>query len=112
MQRSVEVFIEEKRGNPQNSSIDIQYNNSINIIEDYVNYVYLHNNKTEESDFQQNIQLLARAIQKSFFANKMHDNFVGLHRPVDINSSDWYDIILLFQDIILSDTEVLNLNQK
>lgn len=90
----------------------LQYNNSINIIEDYANFVYLHNNKTEVSDFQKSIQLLARAIQKSFFENTKHDNLVGLHRPMDVNSSDWYEIILLFQEAILSNTDVLNLNQK
>lgn len=83
---------------------------SINISEDYAHFIYLQNEHTV-SEFQKSIQLLARAIQKSFFANRQHENIINLYRPSDIGASDWRDIILLVQKALLSNAQVLDLGQ-
>ena len=84
---------------------------SINISEDYAHFIYLQNIHSV-SAFQESIQLLARAIQKSFFASRQHENIINLYRPSDIEASDWRDIILLFQKALLSDLKVMDLNQE
>lgn len=85
--------------------------NSINIIEDYAHFIYLHNEHTVR-EFQESIRILARAIQKSFFSDSKHENIINLYRPIEIENSDWQEIILLFQKMLLSDDEVLDLSPK
>jgi DNA helicase-2/ATP-dependent DNA helicase PcrA len=83
---------------------------SINIIEDYAHFIYLMKKNTV-TEFQNSVQFLARAIGNSIFFDKPLENKINLYKPTDIEMSDWINIILCVQRALLSDDQLLNLNQ-
>lgn len=81
-----------------------------NTIEDYAHVMYLQNTSSS-SDFQERIQLLSRAIQKTYFPEFTHENKSKLYRPVEISESSWRSMILDVQKALFQNQEVANLDQ-
>lgn len=83
---------------------------TINTIEDYARFVYLRKSDKLEC-FQESTRVLARAIQRTFFANEVHGNFNNLYMPEGFELSDWNAIIVSVQNKLLSDRDVTDLNK-
>lgn len=69
---------------------------TINTIEDFAHFVYLRKNNSLEC-FQESTRLLARAIQRAFFANEVHSNSNNLYKPESLENSEWNAIIVSVQ---------------
>ena len=83
---------------------------TINTIEDFGHFVYLRKKDSSEC-FQESIRLLARAIQRAYFANDVHGNSNNLYKPESLEFSEWKEIIVAVQNKLMSDSEVTNLNK-
>lgn len=83
---------------------------TINTIEEFANFVYLRKNGSLES-FREGTRVLARAIQRAFFANEVHGNSNNLYKPERLEFSEWNAIIISVQKIILADSAVTDLNK-
>ena len=71
---------------------------TINTIEEFANFVYLRKNGSLES-FREGTRVLARAIQRAFFANEVHGNSNNHFKPERLEFSEWNAIII---SVILS----------
>ena len=85
-------------------------NETQNTIEDYAHAVYLLNS-FKTTDFQIRVQLLSRAIQKTFFGDCVHDNKIKLYRPKEISESSWWKLISDVQKALFNNQEIINLQQ-
>ena len=85
-------------------------NETQNTIEDYAHAVYLLNS-FKTTDFQIRVQLLSRAIQKTFFGDCIHDNKIKLYRPKEISESSWWKLISDVQRALFNNHEIINLQQ-
>ena len=83
---------------------------TINTIEDFAHFVYLRKNNSLEC-FQESTRLLARAIQRAFFANEVHSNSNNLYKPESLENSEWNAIIVSVQKKLLADSAVSDLNK-
>lgn len=83
---------------------------TVNTIEDFAHFVYLRKTDSIEC-FQESIRVLARAIQRAFFANEEHGNSNILYKPESLEPSQWNAIIVFVQQRLLSDTAVTDLNK-
>lgn len=81
-----------------------------NTVEDYAYAIYL-NNSNSVADYQESIQIISRAIQKTFFANSVHENKTKLYRPQELDESTWRRVLLKIHEGLLQNPEVMNLNQ-
>ena len=83
---------------------------TMNTIEDFAHFVYLRKNDSLEC-FRERTRLLARAIQRAFFANEVHGNSNNLYKPERLEISEWNSIIVSVQDKIIADSVVTDLNK-
>ena len=83
---------------------------TINTIEDFAHFVYLRKNDSLEC-FQESTRLLARAIQRTFFANEVHCNSNNLYKPERLELSEWNAIIVSVQKKLVADSDVTDLNK-
>ena len=88
----------------------INNNATQNTIEDYAHVIYLQK-ASGVSDFQERIQLLSRAIQKTYFSESTHENKIKLYRPVELSEVSWRNVILDVQKALFQNQEVVNLDQ-
>ncbi len=82
-------------------------NKTINIIEDFAHSIYLHNGTGNVEDYQLSIQLLSRAMQKSFFSDSVHANVTQLYKPENVDNIEWRELLIKVQNH-LHNTEELN----
>lgn len=83
---------------------------SINIIEDFARSIYLHNSSDQIGDYQLCIQLLARALQRVFFTDSIHDNIAQLFKPDKIESSEWRQLLIKVQNQLLTTNDISRFN--
>lgn len=83
---------------------------TINTIEDFAHFVYLRKYDSLEC-FRESTRLLARAIQRTFFANEVHGNSNNLYRPERLESAEWNAIIVSVQKKLIADSAVTDLNK-
>ena len=55
--------------------------------------------------------MLARAIQRAFFANEVHGNSNNLYKPERLESAEWNAIIVSVQKKLIADSAVTDLNK-
>lgn len=83
---------------------------TINTIEDFAHFVFLK--KADSLDcYRERTRLLARAIQRAFFANEVHGNSNNLYKPERVELSEWNAIIISVQKKLISDNEVTDLSK-
>ncbi|EXM38434.1 hypothetical protein RASY3_13285 [Ruminococcus albus SY3] len=82
----------------------------VNTIEDFAHFVYLRKTDSLEC-FRESIRVLARAIQRAFFANEEHGNSNILYKPGSLEPSQWNAIIVSVQKRLLTDSSVNDLNK-
>lgn len=80
---------------------------TINTVEDFAHSIYLHNGTESVEDYQLSIQLLSRALQKSFFSGSIHANATQLYKPENIDNIQWRDLLIKVQNH-LHNTEDIN----
>ena len=85
-------------------------NQTVNTLEDFAHYVFLSGTSDMDS-FQLSIRILARAIQRCYFSNEVHDSFEQLSKPVSVSGQAWRSIITASQRKISDTTEINNLEQ-
>lgn len=83
---------------------------AINTIEDFAHFVYLRRNNSLEC-FRESTRLLARAIQRAFFANQVHGNSNNLYKPERLELSEWNAIIVSVKKKLISDSAVTDLDK-
>ena len=83
---------------------------TINTIEDFAHFVYLRKYDSLEC-FRDSTRLLARAIQRAFFANEVHGNSNNLYKPERLESAEWNAIIASVQKKLIADSAVTDLNK-
>lgn len=66
---------------------------TVNTIEEYARFLYLHCNDNTSNGFQSSIQVLARAIQRTFFSESTHSGFNQLSKPDKLDGREWRTII-------------------
>lgn len=66
---------------------------TVNTIEEYARFLYLHSNDNTSNGFQLSIRVLARAIQRTFFSGSVHSGFNQLSKPDELVSREWRTII-------------------
>lgn len=83
---------------------------TINTIEDFAHFIYLRRNESVEC-FKESTRLLARAIQRAFFAKEAHGNSINLYQPENLELSEWNAIIVAVKNKLMSDSTVTDLSK-
>lgn len=83
---------------------------TINTVEDFAHFVYLRRKNSVEC-FRESTRLLARAIQRAFYANNIHGNANKLYQPECLELSEWNTIIVAVQNKLMADRAVTDLNK-
>lgn len=83
---------------------------TINTIEDFAHFVYFRKYNSLEC-FRGSTRVLARAIQRAFFANEVHGNSNNLYKPERLESAEWNAIIVSVQKKLIADSAVTDLNK-
>lgn len=82
---------------------------TINIIEEFARFIFLYDMENSVESFQTSVQCLARAIQKAYFGDAVHDNSIKLFKPDPINSDSWRKIICAVKKDLISYTGLHNI---
>ncbi len=81
---------------------------SINTVEDFARSIYLHNSTNQVEDYQLSVQLLGRALQRTFFVDSTHSNITQLFKPVEIESNEWRRLLIKVQNQLLATESLSN----
>lgn len=117
-----ETLVNEGQLSLENSRVIVRNNNlrekllgrkvssmlTINTIEEYARFLYLHSIDSSVNGFRTAIRILARALQRTFFSESVYSGFNQLSKPNELDGRQWQTIINGVRKQLLSKEVLFN----
>lgn len=115
-------LVEQENLNKGNSRIIVRSNslknsilginkNDMNMLEELAMAIFwLKNKNIKVNNFKFCIEIIAKNIQKIFFAEIPHQNKINLYQPDVLEKDDWIDILVKVKDKFILEKELHNFN--
>lgn len=86
-------------------------NKSSNTLEDLAEAIYLAINKANISEFKMSFELLAKSIQRIYFADVECLNKQYFYKPVEMEMHEWKKLLFDIKNIFILNDELLNFSK-
>ncbi len=86
-------------------------NKSSNTLEDLAEAIYLAINKSNVSEFKKSFELLAKSIQRIYFADVECLNKQYFYKPVEMEMHEWKKLLFDIKNIFISNDELLDFSK-